>query len=125
MVRKAVEPLLENQPRVHLIQPIDYITLAWLLQKTHILITDSGGLQEEGASIGKPTLVLRETTERPEAVEAGVAKLVGTNKENVKNELRLLLADQAAYDKMAKPSSVYGDGKTSEKIVEILKNYFS
>ncbi len=122
MVRKAVEPLLANQPRVHLIQPIDYITLAWLLQKTHILITDSGGLQEEGASIGKPTLVLRETTERPEAVEAGVAKLVGTDKENVKNELRLLLANQAAYDKMAQPSSVYGDGKTSEKIVELFKN---
>lgn len=122
-VHQAIFPALGKLERVHLLEPVDYVTFCWLLQKAYILVTDSGGLQEEGASLGKPTLVLRETTERPEAVEAGVAKLVGTNYNDVLESLRFLLSSESNYKKMAVPSSAFGEGNSSEIIVKKLLEF--
>ncbi|MDJ0625082.1 MAG: UDP-N-acetylglucosamine 2-epimerase (non-hydrolyzing) [Candidatus Caenarcaniphilales bacterium] len=119
-VRKSVEGCLKNLKNVFLIDPVDYVTFCWLLDNAHVLVTDSGGLQEEGTSLGKPTLVLRETTERPEAIEAGVAKLVGCNEEKVYKNLDTLLNNQEVYKQMSIPSNTFGNGHSSEKILEII-----
>jgi UDP-N-acetylglucosamine 2-epimerase (non-hydrolysing) len=124
-VRKAVEKIIASDDRIHLIDPLEYEPFVQLMNKSYIILTDSGGIQEEAPSLGKPVLVLRETTERPEGVEAGTAKLVGTNTDNIIKETELLLNNQKEYDKMAKAVNPYGDGKASERIVDIIRNFAS
>lgn len=121
-VRDIANRVLGSNNRIHLIEPLDYEPMANLESKVHLIVTDSGGLQEEGPTFGKPVLVVREETERPEGIEAGTAKLVGTKYENLYNELNLLLSNEAEYNKMANAVNPYGDGKASERIVDILVN---
>jgi UDP-N-acetylglucosamine 2-epimerase len=109
-------------PRVTLLPPVEYFSFAQLLARCHFVLTDSGGIQEEAPSLGKPVLVLRETTERPEAVEAGNAKLVGTDPRRIVEEVDRLLGVPEAYREMAKPSHVFGDGGASERICDVLAN---
>lgn len=121
-VRSAVDKIIKGTDRIHLIDPLDYEPFVQLLDRSYIILTDSGGIQEEAPSLGKPVLVLRETTERPEGIEAGTAKLVGTKREKIVRETELLLNDYNEYDKMAKAVNPYGDGKAAERIVSIIIN---
>lgn len=121
-VREIANKILIDNDRIHLIEPLDYEPVANLMSKVHLIVTDSGGLQEEGPTFGKPVLVVREETERPEGIEAGTAKLVGTKYNNVFNEINLLLSNKEEYNKMANAVNPYGDGKASERIVDILVN---
>lgn len=123
-VREPVDRILKDTPRIHLIEPLDYSHLIWLLNISHLVITDSGGIQEEAPALGKPVLVMREVTERMEGVEAGTAKLVGTSCENIIAECQELLSNDIIYDKMAKSVNPYGDGTTSIQVVSILKELF-
>jgi UDP-N-acetylglucosamine 2-epimerase (non-hydrolysing) len=107
---------------VALIEPPDYAPFVKLLQKSTLILTDSGGVQEEAPSLGKPVLVLRETTERPEGVAAGTAKLIGTETAVIYNESKRLLTDFGYYQQMAHATSPYGDGNASAKIVDVLKS---
>ena len=107
---------------LHLIKPLEYAQFCTLMKKSHLILTDSGGVQEEAPSLGKPVLVLRDTTERPEAIEYGTVKLVGTDKENIVKNVQLLLDDEDEYKKMAEAVNPYGDGLASERIVEVLRN---
>ena len=124
-VRKPVFEILGNLDNLHLIDPVDYPTLIYLLEKSYIVLTDSGGIQEEAPSFGKPVLVMREVTERMEGVEAGIAKLVGTDREKIFNEASRLLQDKKAYESMAKAINPYGDGRAAERIVKIVSEFFS
>lgn len=119
-VREPVNRLLNGLSNVHLIEPQQYLQFVFLMMKSHIIITDSGGIQEEAPSLGKPVLVMRETTERPEAVCAGTVKLVGTNVMRIMKEVSILMDDDIAYSKMSYAHNPYGDGTASHKIVEIL-----
>ena len=119
-VREIVEQELGHLDRVHLIEPLDYEPFANLMAKVDIVLTDSGGIQEEAPALGKPVLVLRDTTERPEAVEAGTVKLIGTAFEDVLQETNRLLDDTQYYRQMADACNPYGDGKASERIVKTL-----
>lgn len=119
-VRMPVHELLKNIPNIHLIQPLEYPELIWLMNKSYLIITDSGGIQEEAPALGKPILVTREVTERPEIIEAGIGKLVGSDKEKIVTEAGQLLTNQELYRKVARPRYLYGDGKASRKIVQIL-----
>jgi UDP-N-acetylglucosamine 2-epimerase (non-hydrolysing) len=119
-VSGTVYSLLGGQERIHLISPVDYKDLCYLMGRSYLILTDSGGIQEEAPSLGKPVLVMRQTTERPEAIEAGVAKLVGTTRESIINSVGLLLGDTKEYRKMASCANPFGDGKASERIVNIL-----
>jgi UDP-N-acetylglucosamine 2-epimerase (non-hydrolysing) len=119
-VRDVVLPQLERVLGVHLCEPLDYLALVRVLDSCDLVLTDSGGLQEEAPALGKPVLVLRDTTERPEAIEAGVAQLVGTNAANVYDVAAQLLDDPAAYAAMAHPENPFGDGRASHRIVEAL-----
>lgn len=121
-VREIVYRILSDIPNVHLIEPLDYPYMVWIMNKAYIVLTDSGGVQEEAPSLGKPVLVLRDVTERQEGVDAGTAKLVGTDKELIISEASKLIDTKEEYEKMAKAINPYGDGKTSEKIVKILQN---
>ncbi len=123
-VREPLTQLLGTHPRVVLTEPLDYTELVAAIDSCYFLLTDSGGLQEEAPSLGKPVLVLRTTTERPEAVEAGTAKLVGTEPTDIFNQARELLTDQIAYQNMATAINPFGDGHASERIIEIIENYF-
>lgn len=123
-VQKPVKEILGSQDRIHLIEPVDYLPFVHLMARSHIIITDSGGIQEEAPSLNKPVLIMRSTTERPEAIEAGLAKLVGTNKEDIVREASVLLSDQTSYAKMAKGTNPYGDGKASERIIDIMLSTF-
>jgi len=100
---------------------LDYEPFVYLMEKAHLILTDSGGIQEEAPSLGKPVLVMRNVTERPEGIEAEVVKLVGTDKERIVAETEILLDNKKAYEKMAQASNPYGDGKAAERIVNILK----
>lgn len=120
-VREPVMKFLSNKKNVHLIEPLDYPYLIWLMEKCFFVLTDSGGIQEEAPALGKPVLVMRDVTERQEGVEAGTAKLVGTNFDVIVGEANLLLNDTSAYEKMANAVNSYGDGTTSQKIVQLLK----
>lgn len=120
-VQKPVKELLSKVENVHLIEPLQYETFLYLMDKSYFIITDSGGVQEEAPSLGKPVLVMRDTTERPEALVAGTVKLVGTDKEKIINEAQLLLDSHEEYTKMSKAHNPYGDGKACKKIVEFLK----
>lgn len=119
-VRQVVQEELGQTDRVHLIDPLDYEPFANLLGRSYLILTDSGGIQEEAPALGKPVLVLRDTTERPEAVEAGTVKLIGTERDRVYKEMRLLLADQQEYDKLANACNPYGDGKAAQRIVKTI-----
>ena len=119
-VREIVQEELGGLERVHLIEPMDYEPFANLMGKVDIVLTDSGGIQEEAPALGKPVLVLRDTTERPEAVDAGTVKLVGTGYEDVLCETNLLLDDPAYYQKMAEAANPYGDGKACERIIRAI-----
>ena len=119
-VREIARKILGNNDKIHLIEPLDYEPMANLESKINLIVTDSGGLQEEGPTFGKPVLVIREETERPEGIESGTAKLVGTSYEKLYEELDLLLSNEDEYNKMAKAVNPYGDGKASKRIVDIL-----
>lgn len=120
-VRKAVDSVLAGQERVHLIKPLNYLPFVHLLKKAYLVLTDSGGVQEEGPSLGKPVLVMREVTERPEAVEAGTAMLVGSSCSRITTVVQRLLDDRAAYDAMANAVNPYGDGLASRRIADHLE----
>ncbi len=125
IVRQTVVEVLGGLDRVFLIEPPDYAPFVKLEQKSALILTDSGGVQEEAPSLGKPVLVLRETTERPEGVAAGTAKLVGTDQALIFDEAFRLLTDPAEYDKMAHAASPYGDGSASKRIADALADYLS
>ena len=122
-VRQVVQEELGDVDRVTLIDPLDYEPFANLMAKSYLILTDSGGIQEEAPALGKPVLVMRDTTERPEGVEAGTLKLVGTEEETIYNEFTKLLTNQELYNQMSKASNPYGDGFASAKIVKILEDY--
>lgn len=123
-IRSVVDQYLLNHDRIKLVSPFDYGPFVSAMKKAYIILTDSGGVQEEAPALGKPVLVLRRDTERPEAVTEGVVKLIGTEKEDIINEASILLDDVDAYRAMAKGASPYGDGKSSERIVQIVRAYF-
>ena len=112
---------MENNKKVHLLNPVNVFDMHNLMNKCYLIMTDSGGIQEEAPALGKPVLVLRENTERPEIVECGAAKIVGTNTENIIQETELLLDSLDIYNKMAQVVNPYGDGHASEKIVKVIK----
>ncbi len=116
LVREAVSEELEGHPRIHLVEPMEYEPFTNLMARSAIVLTDSGGIQEEAPSLGKPVLVLRDTTERPEAVEAGTVALVGTDEDKIYNTAYKLLTDEAAYKSMAEAVNPYGDGKSAARI---------
>ncbi|WP_419777598.1 non-hydrolyzing UDP-N-acetylglucosamine 2-epimerase [Malaciobacter marinus] len=120
-VQKPVNEILSNTSNVYLINPLQYEQFIYMMDKSYFIITDSGGVQEEAPSLGKPVLVMRETTERPEAVEAETVKLVGTNKKMIIEEAQKLIDDKTEYEKMSKAHNPYGDGKACERIVEFIK----
>ena len=122
-VREPLQQLLGSHPRVFLTEPLDYAQLVGAIGKSYLLLTDSGGLQEEAPSLGKPVLVLRETTERPEAVTAGTAKLVGTNPDVIVSNAKELLSNETAYQKMATAINPFGDGHASERILKLVEAY--
>ena len=117
-VQEPVNRLLANHPSVHLIQPQDYLPFVHLMSKAHLILTDSGGVQEEAPSLGKPVLVMRDTTERPEAVAAGTVRLVGTDRRIIASEVGRLLDDETAYTAMSKAHNPYGDGQSASRIVD-------
>jgi len=120
-VQQPVKEILDNVSNVYLIDPLQYESFIYLMQQSYFIITDSGGVQEEAPSLGKPVLVMRETTERPEAVEAGTVKLVGTDKDVIIKEAQKLLDDSIAYENMSMAHNPYGDGKACERIIEFIK----
>jgi UDP-N-acetylglucosamine 2-epimerase (non-hydrolysing) len=119
-VQEPVKRLLGQTSNIHLIEPLDYLPFVYLMTRAHVILTDSGGIQEEAPSLGKPVLVMRDTTERPEAVEAGTVKLVGTDVAHIVNALSQLLTDDAAYSAMSHAHNPYGDGKACQRILESL-----
>lgn len=121
-VRDQVYKLLGSISNIHLLEPLDYPRLIWLMSKSYLVLTDSGGIQEEAPALGKPVLVLRDVTERPEGLIAGCAKLVGTSRTKIVNEVSALLNSRSAYEAMARAQNPYGDGSTSQKIAQILRN---
>jgi UDP-N-acetylglucosamine 2-epimerase (non-hydrolysing) len=122
-VQEPVMRILGDLDRIHLIAPLSYEPFVWLMDRAVIVLTDSGGVQEEAPSLGKPVLVMRETTERPEGVEAGNARLVGVSKEKIVAEMNLLLSDAAEREKMAQVVNPYGDGSASRQIADVLSQY--
>jgi len=120
-VQKPVYDLLSGISNIKLIAPLSYPSFVWLMEKAYIIITDSGGVQEEAPSLGKPVLVMRNTTERPEAVDAGTVLLVGTNKDKIINEAKILLSNHDAYQSMSQLHNPYGDGKACKRIVNFIK----
>jgi UDP-N-acetylglucosamine 2-epimerase (non-hydrolysing) len=124
VVRDVVYPILGNCANVHLIEPLDYLDFINVMAKSKLIITDSGGVQEEGPALGKPILVLRKVTERPEAVAFGAVKLVGLDEKHIFNTAKKLLSDQRVYRAMANATNPYGDGKAAERTVRIIENYF-
>lgn len=122
-VRKPINEVFgaSKKDNIFFIEPLEYLSFVYLMEKSIIVLTDSGGIQEEAPGLGKPVLVMRETTERPEALKAGTVKLVGTDKKKIVEELSILLDDEDYYDTMSKAINPYGDGKASDRIIEFLK----
>ena len=120
-VQKPVKELLSDIDNIHLIDPLQYEEFIYLMDKSYMIITDSGGIQEEAPSLGKPVLVMRDTTERPEAVSSGTVKLVGTDTNTIVQETQKLLDNKSYFDMMSKSNNPYGDGKASQKIVDFLR----
>ncbi len=123
-VRSIVHKALDRLPNIHLIEPLSYIAFVDAMRRAHILITDSGGVQEEGPSLGKPILVLRNKTERPEAVEVGTVKLVGTDRARIVEEAERLLDDPDEYGRRTHAHNPYGDGRAGERIADAIESYF-
>lgn len=123
VVREPLERILGSHPRVSLIEPPDYLDFVQLMKGAHIVLTDSGGVQEEAPALGLPVLVMRRTTERPEGVDAGTSKLVGTDREDIVREASKLLADPAAYEAMSHAANPYGDGKSCERIADAMLHW--
>ncbi len=124
LVRKIANEVFEDNERIKLIEPLEVVDFHNFINKSYLILTDSGGIQEEAPSLGKPVLVLRDTTERPEGITAGTLKLVGTNEDDIYNEATILLTNKSEYDKMSKASNPYGDGNTSKYIVDaIIERY--
>lgn len=121
VVRKAAKEIFEGEDRVHIIEPLDVLDFHNFLANSYLILTDSGGIQEEAPSLGKPVLVMRDTTERPEGIKAGTLKLVGTEEEKIYNEFEKLLTDKNEYEKMSKASNPYGDGYACKRIADILE----
>jgi UDP-N-acetylglucosamine 2-epimerase (non-hydrolysing) len=115
--------LLSRFSNIYLIEPQDYLPFVYLMYKSHLIVTDSGGIQEEAPSLGKPVLVMRDTTERPEAVEAGTVKLVGTDSISIASESMKLINDEAYYDSMSFAHNPYGDGNACKKIANAIKEW--
>ncbi len=122
-VRAPVNQLLSNQENIHLIEPQGYLEFVFLMTQSHIILTDSGGIQEEAPALGKPVLVMRDTTERPEAVSAGTVQLVGTEVEKIVNGVEALLTDSSLYEKMSRAHNPYGDGNSVNRIIQVLVKY--
>lgn len=123
-VQEPVSKILGGLKNVHLIEPLEYLSFVYLMNRAYLIVTDSGGIQEEAPSLGKPVLVMREVTERPEAVEAGTVRLIGNKTEVMVKEIGRLLDDAEAYEEMSKSNNPYGDGYASRKILEIIKSKF-
>ena len=123
-VREVVDAELGGLANVHLIDPLDYEPFANLMHRAYLILTDSGGVQEEAPALGKPVLVLRDTTERPEAVEAGTVKLIGTDSDRVYNEAKTLLINKEEYGRMAESVNPYGDGKASARIIQAILYHY-
>jgi len=121
-VREPVGRILQGVTNVHLIEPQDYLPFVYLMTRSHIILTDSGGIQEEAPSLGKPVLVMRDTTERPEAVAAGTVKLVGTDYQNIVDAVTTLLTNEIEYSRMSFAHNPYGDGKACERIINAIKS---
>ena len=115
---------MSNHPQIHLIEPLDVVDFHNIAARSYFIMSDSGGVQEEAPSLGKPVLVLRDTTERPEGVSAGTLKLVGTESKNIHEAIETLLTDEIVYRQMSQASNPYGDGRASEQIVEAIAYYF-
>ncbi len=122
-VRHVVERRLGGRPNIHLLPPIDYPHMVWLMQRAYVIVTDSGGLQEEGPALGKPVFVMREVTERPEALETGVVRLIGTDPALMQGEIARLLDDPKAYGAMARPVFPYGDGSAARRIADAIEEW--
>jgi UDP-N-acetylglucosamine 2-epimerase len=122
-VTGPVEENLVGRPNIHLLAPQDYLTFVYLMKRCTVLLTDSGGIQEEAPSLGKPVLVMRNTTERPEAVAAGTVRLVGTNSDRIEREVAVLLDDEKAYLRMMTSTNPYGDGTASTQISRLIDQY--
>lgn len=122
---KSAKDIMGKKNNIYLIEPLEYEEFANLLNKAYLILTDSGGIQEEAPALGKPVLVMREETERPEAVEAGTVKIIGVGKENLKKEVNILLNDLNEYQKMANSVNPYGDGTASKKIVDFMLDYLA
>ena len=121
VVRETAKSILGDSNRIKIIEPLDVLDFHNLLARSYLILTDSGGIQEEAPSLGKPVLVMRDTTERPEGVNAGTLKLVGTSEEKIYKEFKELLTNVEEYNKMANASNPYGDGTASIKIADILE----
>jgi UDP-N-acetylglucosamine 2-epimerase len=124
VVREVVYGTLGSLGNVFLIEPLDYLDFVNLMARSYLIITDSGGVQEEGPSLGKPILVLREVTERPEAVHYGTVKLVGLDEKKIIAAAKKLIESKSAYEKMATATNPYGDGRAAERTVQVIKKYF-
>jgi UDP-N-acetylglucosamine 2-epimerase (non-hydrolysing) len=122
VVREAANEILGDCDRIRIIDPLEVLDFHNFLSRSYLILTDSGGIQEEAPSLGKPVLVMRDTTERPEGITAGTLKLVGTNEDNIYNTFRLLLEDKNEYEKMSQANNPYGDGYASKRIADILEN---
>lgn len=123
-VQQPVREILDGLANVELIEPLEYLPFVWLMDQSDLILTDSGGIQEEGPSLGKPVLVMRDVTERPEALAAGTVKLVGTNRRRIVDAVEGLLQDEAAYRSMSTAANPFGDGQAARKIVDIIKHSF-
>jgi len=124
-VQKPVREILGEMKNVYLLKPMEYEVFVYMMHQAHLILTDSGGIQEEAPSLGKPVLVLRNETERPEALEAGTVKLVGTTKKKIVDTVQLLLDNEDAYTQMSRAENPYGNGKAAEKILQFIETYFA
>ena len=124
-VQEVVRPLLNGNPRIHIVDPLDYIDFTYLLEHCYLVLSDSGGVQEEAPSLGKPVLILREVTERPEGVDCGINYLVGTSFKKILDTASAFLSDETLYLRTAKKKNPYGDGKAAARITSLLKNFLS
>ena len=124
-VREVANEVFDGDDKVKLIEPLEVFDFHNFQNKSYIILTDSGGIQEEAPSLGKPVLVLRDTTERPEGISAGTLKLVGTDEDIIYEETKRLLTDSKEYERMSKASNPYGDGHASERIVDAIVEYFN
>ncbi len=125
IVRESIEPVFKDHPRLITVEPLDYVPFVYAMQNSFFILTDSGGIQEEAPSLGKPVLVMRTNTERPEAIAAGTAKLVGVTKEGIFDGAANLIDNQDAYKGMSRATNPFGDGHASKKIVESIESYFA